>query len=830
MTEEHHIVPDDGTRNPAYRVSKSEPCPICDHDGWCLSDHDLWAICMRTESDVRFDMGGRDGYLHRLREPQSKTKRSSPLSSQLKQKPKPEPKEREALSELMPKPGDPCAGGEVVALYRYGGNCWEIRVEWYHENGTRKNKAIWPLTRQHNRYWITSHVIDQDPRDPDKGTEREGERFFTARFLHEQDIAESHTLIIHEGCKAAEAAYALEEHLPEGWLNTKLYGSIAALSDERRAALDGKTIVIIQDNDEAGEKTAARWALDLSPLCDCVKIIRLPNLPPAADMYDQIQMDKDPKVTAELLMKLVDEAQEWAPEVKIEPLDPGAEVEWKFVEADELPPFPIHLLPVWCADHAMEVAASLQMPVDVPCTLMLGMLGASAGPKLKIRAMHRTPERSAVLWTLAALPTGSGKSGVMGAVTDPIMQLEGRSRGIHSAGEPEREAEREILAKQATKVKELASRGDPNAPGELAEIMRQLAQIRKDCIAPRRVTQDFTIAALISLMHENDGVMSVITPEGGLFNRIADGRFNQTEDLEAYLKAYSGEELMVDRSSNGGRHEYVQRACLPMIATPQPEVIQKLTRRLDLQPTGFLSRWIYCLPGDFNGHRKFDYRKAEWHHKDEYARNMTQLLEIPWDEDDRGHKRPHTLRLDDEAACLIADEQGRWEEFHLPKHPLYDLRDWASKANGMIIRLAGLLWAAEHGNSALWRAPEIAGVQYAVRAIGLAGYFLQHAAKAYRLMRLLDERSRSDGFQPDAASIYDWMVRVCEKKRNWRLKFTSSDILGGPARRWPKDERPRRRDVAVYALIDAGVVEAPNGWGPGTTAKGRASFIQVATR
>lgn len=52
------------------RVSRSLPCPICEHTDWCLVSRDVplsKAICKRVESPRRW---GEAGWLHRLREDQ----------------------------------------------------------------------------------------------------------------------------------------------------------------------------------------------------------------------------------------------------------------------------------------------------------------------------------------------------------------------------------------------------------------------------------------------------------------------------------------------------------------------------------------------------------------------------------------------------------------------------------------------------------------------------------------------------------------------------------------------------------------------------------------
>lgn len=60
--ETHRIVPQNFT-DPEFRVTRDRPCPICDKPDWCLSDHQAWAICQRTESGSRWEGAG---FFHRL--------------------------------------------------------------------------------------------------------------------------------------------------------------------------------------------------------------------------------------------------------------------------------------------------------------------------------------------------------------------------------------------------------------------------------------------------------------------------------------------------------------------------------------------------------------------------------------------------------------------------------------------------------------------------------------------------------------------------------------------------------------------------------------------
>lgn len=61
------------------RVTRSRPCPVCDHGGWCLvsregGDDPVSAICPRVESD---SFWGTSGYFHPLRDARRPRKRQT---------------------------------------------------------------------------------------------------------------------------------------------------------------------------------------------------------------------------------------------------------------------------------------------------------------------------------------------------------------------------------------------------------------------------------------------------------------------------------------------------------------------------------------------------------------------------------------------------------------------------------------------------------------------------------------------------------------------------------------------------------------------------------
>ena len=82
-----------------------------------------------------------------------------------------------------------------------------------------------------------------------------------------------------------------------------------------------------------------------------------------------------------------------------------------------------------------------------------------------------------------------------------------------------------------------------------------------------------------------------------MFDQMA-GRYNQTAgpNLGVYLKGHAGDLLKVDR--RGRPPEYVERPCLTIGLTVQPEVLQGLASRPGFRGRGLLARFLYSLPAE----------------------------------------------------------------------------------------------------------------------------------------------------------------------------------------------------------------------------------------
>jgi hypothetical protein len=87
-------------------------------------------------------------------------------------------------------------------------------------------------------------------------------------------------------------------------------------------ALTGRDIIILQDNDDAGEKKALAAAQALHGVAKAIRIVLLPGLPPGGDVSDWL--DADPQRDGEMLARICMDAPEWTPASSAIPTEAAA--------------------------------------------------------------------------------------------------------------------------------------------------------------------------------------------------------------------------------------------------------------------------------------------------------------------------------------------------------------------------------------------------------------------------------------------------------------------------------------------------------------------------
>lgn len=375
--------------------------------------------------------------------------------------------------------------------------------------------------------------------------------------------------------------------------------------------------------------------------------------------------------------------------------------------AAPLPPFPVNALPEWIAKMVYAVARFFDTPPDVAAFAALGAVSVGTARRAWVNAKGQREPVNAYL--LTALDSGARKSG-------PFKLM---------AFEPLKTA-RNFLQDEAEAA--------PLPPG-----YDQTPVIRL-------ISTSGSPAALRDLATANGERIGVVSDEGGIFQELA-GRYDRVPDLDLVLSGWNASPYMADRATKfvPPMDEPVLTLCL----TVQPHVLRTMAANEAFVARGLLARILYGLPPDVVGHRQNDRIAVPRKVSDCYAEKMRDLL-ISFHAGSR-----HEWSLSDAAYKIFHDAEQALEP-KMARGALYGgndgMREWASKYMGQILRIAGLLHAAENvtGN-----APNRISEQAMRNALMLGEYFLAHAEATFGFMR-------ADPHAEGAGEILRWLAGV-----NW---------------------------------------------------------------
>jgi hypothetical protein len=328
--------------------------------------------------------------------------------------------------------------------------------------------------------------------------------------------------------------------------------------------------------------------------------------------------DAHPAVLAEVAGKLGDTAtaanggRGWAPPVP-------------FGVAGDLPAFPVEILPSWLGEYVTAVATATQTPPDLAGMLALTVLATVAAGAVEIqpRPGWREP---LCLFVAVGMDAGTRKSSVFTAMTRPVAEFERDQAAAALPSITETITLRRIAEQAAAQAEAVASKAPTDQREERqAEAIARAAEAANLVVppVPRWLVDDATPEALAGLL-ATYGRIALLSPEGDVFDQMA-GRYNQAAgpNLGVYLKGHAGDLLKVDR--RGRPPEYVQRPCLTIGLTVQPEVLQGLAGRPGFRGRGLLARFLYSLPASLVGRRQAGTPPVPESVADRYIRELQAL-------------------------------------------------------------------------------------------------------------------------------------------------------------------------------------------------------------
>jgi hypothetical protein len=503
--------------------------------------------------------------------------------------------------------------------------------------------------------------------------------------------------------------------------------------------------------------------------------------------------DAHPAVLAEVAATLADTStaahggQGWVPPIP-------------FGVAGTVPTFPVEILPSWLGEYVAAVATATQTPPDLAGMLALAVLATVAAGAVEVqpRPGWREP---LCLFVAVGMDAGTRKSSVFTALTQPVAEFERQQAAAALPAITETATLRRIADQAAATAEASASKAPIDLQEERqAEAIARAAEAANLVVppVPRWLVDDATPEALAGLL-ATYGRIALLSAEGDVFDQMA-GRYNPNAgpNLGVYLKGHAGDLLKVDR--RGRPPEYVQRPCLTIGLTVQPEVLQGLASRPGFRGRGLLARFLYSLPASLVGRRQAGAPPAPQAVTDRYILELQALaasLTRPASDD------PTVLTLDPHAdELLLAFERDLEPRLAADRGDLAHLAGWAAKLAGTTCRLAALLHLASHLRDG-WAHP--IGADTFAGAIRLAEYLVEHARAVFDLMG-------ADPRVGDARWLLDWISRTEQ------VQFSRRDAHQAARGRFPKatDLEPALRLLEEHGYlrrVDPELSRDPHGRG-----------------
>ena len=380
-----------------------------------------------------------------------------------------------------------------------------------------------------------------------------------------------------------------------------------------------------------------------------------------------------------------------------------------------LPEFPTDALPPSVRDYVKAVAETTQTSVDMAAVASLAILSICLQGKYRIWGKSDWWEPLNT-YCVIVLPPAERKSAVISLMTAPLEEYEQEVNAAMDAQIIESQMKKAVLEKERRMLEDKVSKGKADA-SELADKAKEISAFQET--QPLKLfVDDVTAEKLASVLAENRSKAAIVSAEGGIFD-ILSGIYTKNVNIDVFLKGHSGDTIRVDRI--GRASENIIHPALTMLLAVQPGVLNGMMSNDTFRGRGLTARFLYSMPKSYLGMRSFHTEPIPETVKTEYTKLIRSLLEVDCKEE--------PILLSEEATsalkALYLDNESRLCT------DLAEIADWAGKYVGAVLRIAGLLHAAQHHG--FLEFTEVSG-KIMENAVRIGEYFLEHAKAAYSLM------------------------------------------------------------------------------------------------
>jgi replicative DNA helicase len=444
-----------------------------------------------------------------------------------------------------------------------------------------------------------------------------------------------------------------------------------------------------------------------------------------------------------------------------------------------LPPFPTAALPTWIRAQVEHVAASVQVPADLPAMLALAGISLCLARKVVVCPQEGWTE-PLNLYTMTVLASGNRKSAAFEPMLAPFEAWEEAEKARVGEAIAVAQSRQRMVEASMRRTEAAATRASgqdrTTLEAEAEELAKELRSLRVP-VEPRLLADDSTVEKLGQMLAEQDGRIGIFASEGDVLDLMS-GRYSDgMPNIGVYLRGHSGDTHRVDRLNRPA--EYVRRPAIAICISIQPEVLAGLKARPSLHGRGLLARFLYSLPASLLGRRSTKASPIPGVVRADYERRITRLLAIEPSPDEEGRPGAHRIKFAPDAATRFETFCQQVEGMLGPEGELAHMSDWGGKFAGAVARIIGILHLAACSDEPCPWAVAIP-VRVVEDGLAIAEYLRAHARAAFVEM----------GADPAAAAaetIRDWATRekleLFSKRDAWRAlrgRFGRAADLDGP--------------------------------------------------
>jgi hypothetical protein len=609
-------------------------------------------------------------------------------------------------------------------------------VRWDHE---QLGKTIRPISRVMDGRWAIRAIPHPRP---------------LYRLPHINKTQEGDIVFVVEGEKCAETLK---------WLNlnvTTSSGGANAADKTDWSPLRGRHVVILPDNDSAGEQ----YANEVARLCRevgaaSVRILRLADyaseLPEGGDIADIYASDNwcglplgDATEPDDFAQWLIETAKS-APEANA-----TNDVDTNADDLLEFQPFPVDVLPEPVRSFVVKGAQAIGCDTSYLALPLLTAIAAAIGNtrRLELKRGWLAPP---ILWSVIVGESGTAKTPAFQLVLRIIHERQRKYLEQYADEFQQYEADLAVWEKSATIWKR-----DKNALGAPPPKPKP-PQVK------RIVVSDTTVEALAPILLANPRGVLLARDElagwFGSFDRYA-GKGKPGTDLANWLEMFNGRSIIVDRKTGDPRTIYVPHASVCVIGGIQPTILQRALS-VENRESGLAARLLLSYPP--RKPKRWTEADIDPNVEEDVSRLFEFLYKLLPVVTENGEIRPLVVRLNEEAkAVWIAYYDDHASE---QSEMVGDMASAWSKLEEYAARLALVIhyirWAAGEN------VEEFVLDAHSMKAgITLAKWF-KHEAK--RVYAMLDETDTGR----DQRRLIEWIERkggkvtVREVQRGyWRLR------------------------------------------------------------